>query len=154
MSTERDAWDLVDKLWVWLTATGTLVAMLGFVFREFLSGLLGKIGEWVATNLLNKKKVEHIKEKVVKADGRGKLHNFLAEELYKVNKRLDACETRHKERDRRDDEREKKLSECHKRREELEIKAVRFANETRLAAVENGNLLSELTRLKGRPERG
>ena len=149
MSTEKHALEALDKLWVMATSVGTLVAVLAFVFKEFLTGVLNKVGEWVAINIFNKKKLEHLKEKVAKADERGRLHAFLAEELHKVNQRLDASEKRHAERDRKDVEVLKKLSDCHVRREELEIKTVKLISEMRAASIENAKLIAENSHLRG-----
>ena len=112
------------------------------------------MGEWIATKILNKKKIDHLKDKAARADERGVLHKYVADELYRVNKRLDECDKRHQDRDRLDDEREKKLARCQERREELEIKAVRFINEARAAAIENAKLMAENSSLRGKLGRG
>ena len=150
----QEIWRGFNRLWLWSIGTGTLAAVLGFVFKEFITGVLGKVGEWFAMKILNKKKVQHIREKAAKADERGQLHKFLAEELYKVNTRLDCCEQRHIERDLKDAETAKKLVACHNRREELEIKSVKLINEMKAAAIENAKLMADNSRLRGRLERG
>jgi hypothetical protein len=154
MSTEKNALEALDKLWIMLTSAGTLIAILAFVFKEFLTGIFNKVGEWVAMNIFHKKKIEHLTQKAARADERGTLHKFIADELYNVNRRMDECVKRHEERDRKDDEREKKLAKCQERREELEIKAVKFINEARAAAIENAKLLAENSRLQGQIKRG
>lgn len=149
-----EVWRGFNQLWLWLTGTGVIGAALVFVFREFLVGIIDAVGSWFALKVLGKQKVQHIKEKAARADERGKLHAFLAEELYKVNQRLDGCENRHKDRDKKDEERHKSLTDCHKRREELEIKNVKFISDARAAAIENAKLLAENSSLRGRLKRG
>ena len=150
----HEIWHGMDTIWVWLSSLGAVSAVLFFIFREIVIGALDKVGEFIATKILAKKKVQHLKERAARADERGRLHNFLAEELYKVNKRLDMCEERHKERDRRDAELEKKLSDCHTRREELEIKNVRLISDARAASIENAKLVAENSKLRGRHAAG
>jgi hypothetical protein len=150
----RDFWRGFNQAWLWLSGAGVLATALLFVFKEFVVGVAGKIGEWAATKILAKSKMRHIKDKAKHADSRGELHSFLAEELYKLNRRLDACDQRHQVRDLKDAELDRKLAECHKRREELEIKAVWSINEAKAAALEATRMIAENTRLRDKLGRG
>ena len=108
--------------WPHLTG-GTILTLLGLIFREAISGAASKFGEWLISPWTKSDKVKSYKEKIVRADSRDKLHDFLARELVKVNDRLDGCEKRHQERDRKDEVHERQLEDCHKQREEAEKKA-------------------------------
>ena len=161
MSNEKNAWDAVhqiyggvSQLWVWLLTTGAITAAVVYTCKEFVIGLFNKLGEWVATKLLNKKKVQHLQDKAEAADNRGVLHKFLAEELHKLNVRLDECDRRHRDRDHADQDNAKKLVNCHERREELEIKTVRLTSELRSAAIENAALLGQNTHLRSKLDKG
>jgi len=161
MSNEKNAWDAVHQiyggvgqLWLWLLTTGAITAAVVYVGKEFLVGLFNKIGEWVATTLLAKKKVQFLTEKAEAADNRGVLHKFLAEELHKLNLRLDDCDRRHAARDRNDELSARKLVNCHERREELEIKSVRLTSELRSAAIENATLVGQNVHLRSKLDKG
>lgn len=126
------------KFWIAYSSafTAGLVALV--------TGFFNRIGEWFAGRLERRDKTKALKEKIVKADSRDKLHDFMAREMVKVNDRLDGCEKRHRERDAKESQLYRDLKTCAEKKNELEVTNAKLRSEYQKAALENSILSAKV----------
>jgi hypothetical protein len=117
--------------------------VLWTVFNAFLNGFFTKLGEWWASHRKQKEDHKIIREKVARADERGRLYDLVTEQYVSLKKQLNSqglelSIVRNK------------LEDCDKVKSDLSVKNAKLIAEARTAAIENGKLLGENATLMGR----